>query len=98
MNNCQIVILLFSLISSPSSTVELRINACDCLVEIFSRKGEIRTTAEYRKMFLQFVSKDVLQWIHQVTMYVCVCVFVYMQGVETASHAGHCLINLVNVW
>ena len=31
-------------------------------------------------------------------MYVCMCVCMYIySGVETASHAGHCPINLVNV-
>ena len=35
---------------------------------------------------------------NDIYVHTCLCTYVFMtSGVETVSHAGHCLINLVNV-
>ena len=67
MDNGRILGLLFNIVSSPLSS-HLQIQACDCLIDIVSKKGEIRANVEYRRLFLLLLSKDVLEWIHRTAL------------------------------
>lgn len=60
--NGHLIVLLYSLFSSA----ELRIQVCECLIEIVSRKGSIGTTACYRRLFLELLSAQSLQGIQNV--------------------------------
>lgn len=62
--------LLFDIVSNHQLTDSLRTMACDCLIDVVSRKGELKTSADHRKVFLVFLSKEVLEWIHRVVMLV----------------------------
>ena len=67
--NGQLIVLLYSLFSS----LELRVQACDCLIDIVSRKGSMGSmgaTACYRRMFLELLSGQSLQGIQNVIKYV----------------------------
>ena len=63
--NGQLVVLLYSLFSS----LELRVQACDCLIDIVSRKGSMGATACYRRMFLELLSGQSLQGIQNIIKY-----------------------------
>ena len=67
MENGLLLCLLFEIVSTSSNS-QLQLLSCDFLIDAVARKGEIRSSAEHRKVFVNFLSVNVLEWIRRIAM------------------------------
>ena len=67
MENSVLLRLVFNCLCTCSNS-QLQLLCCDFLIDVVSRKGEIKSSADHRKSFIDFLSPDVFDWTKQIIL------------------------------